>query len=481
MKLYIKNFEVISEAEINLKGFTVLTGRSNSGKSSIRRAIELVLYNRWDMGFIKSGESHCIVKLTIDDNNYIQITKPENTYTVMVNGSKSVYPKVAKNMLEELYDLGLDYFYDSEGYSHNVHIRRQTDPWYYITSSNQEQSRVIASIFNFDEIKNILKKSYKDKTDVTSQAENLAKDIDNLKLEGQDLDSKLTLLLKLKDKLIKQKVLVDYINLKDNVKSVEQKVKTSGVKVNHIDELVVRLENFKLVTKYIELNSLFRETRGDLNATEIHKNTVIYKIELITSIKNRLVEQDYLYKYLKIVDGCILTAENLKSEKRISFNLSNKIKLLKSIVENIKYKNTLENYLVMHDKLLTKSVDYNFMVSKLKQITKVKNSLTRFSSLKRYLLNDKKADEISLAIYNLKLKKRAVVKLISKFENFKTVSGYLDIYSKSVALAEDKLKSDKNLKAIKVTIKEVQEIINESITCPHCEKPIGEFVKRCSE
>ena len=301
MKLYIKNFQGISEAEINLKGFTVLTGRSNSGKSSIRRALELVLYNKWDAGFLKTGEKHCIVKLTIDENNYIQISKPENTYTVMINGTKSVYPKVGKNTLTELDELGLDYFYDSENYYYNVHIRSQIDPWFYITFSNQEQSRIIASIFNFDEIKSILKRSYKDKTDVTSQAENLAEDIDNLKIEGQELSTKLNLLKKVRDKVAIRDILKSYLVMSDDYRKAVNKEDYLKYKISFLRGVISNLVKERDLKNHILLLNSISGCENELSRIFNLVSDISAKQKILNNLKVNLRAKEDIVQFKRLV------------------------------------------------------------------------------------------------------------------------------------------------------------------------------------
>ena len=61
-QLYIKNFTLIDELNINLyPGFSVITGETGAGKSIILGAIGLLLGNRADTKNIKAGRSRCIL------------------------------------------------------------------------------------------------------------------------------------------------------------------------------------------------------------------------------------------------------------------------------------------------------------------------------------------------------------------------------------------------------------------------------------
>ncbi len=62
-QLYIKNFALIDELDVNFQaGFSVITGETGAGKSIILGALGLLLGNRADLKAIKEGENRCIVE-----------------------------------------------------------------------------------------------------------------------------------------------------------------------------------------------------------------------------------------------------------------------------------------------------------------------------------------------------------------------------------------------------------------------------------
>lgn len=63
--LYIKNYTLISEADIDFHpGFSVITGETGSGKSILMGALGLLIGRRADMQVIKSDERKCVVEGT---------------------------------------------------------------------------------------------------------------------------------------------------------------------------------------------------------------------------------------------------------------------------------------------------------------------------------------------------------------------------------------------------------------------------------
>lgn len=63
MKVSIKNFQSIEEAQIEIEGFTVIVGRSNLGKSVVVRAIDGALSNKPGDSFVRLGAKYSEVRL----------------------------------------------------------------------------------------------------------------------------------------------------------------------------------------------------------------------------------------------------------------------------------------------------------------------------------------------------------------------------------------------------------------------------------
>lgn len=69
--LYIKNFTLIDELDINLyEGFSVITGETGAGKSIILGAIALLLGQRADSKNIKQGADKCVIEAHFDLSRY---------------------------------------------------------------------------------------------------------------------------------------------------------------------------------------------------------------------------------------------------------------------------------------------------------------------------------------------------------------------------------------------------------------------------
>lgn len=67
MKAIIKNFQSIRDAVLEFQGFTVITGRSNLGKSALVRALSGACFGLPGDYFIREGTDQCAVGLGFDD------------------------------------------------------------------------------------------------------------------------------------------------------------------------------------------------------------------------------------------------------------------------------------------------------------------------------------------------------------------------------------------------------------------------------
>lgn len=105
VKIKVENFQSIKKAELEVSGFTAVTGPNNSGKTALMRAVRGVFTNAGGTNFIRHGEKESIVNLKFDDGNSVEWRKgkkPEYT----INGVGPLYP--GRSIPEELSALGVN-------------------------------------------------------------------------------------------------------------------------------------------------------------------------------------------------------------------------------------------------------------------------------------------------------------------------------------------------------------------------------------
>lgn len=87
MKIRLRNFQSIVDAEIEVRGFTVVTGQNNAGKSALMRALAGLFQNASSDAFVRHGEDHFIVDVSFDDGKSVTWKKgPKVKPTYVVDG-----------------------------------------------------------------------------------------------------------------------------------------------------------------------------------------------------------------------------------------------------------------------------------------------------------------------------------------------------------------------------------------------------------
>ena len=94
VQVRVTNFQSIKEANIEIDGFTVVTGTNNTGKTSLQRAIRGVFQNTPGTNFIRHGETTCAVAVDFGDRKVIwsKGTGARDRPTYIVDAGNPLYP-----------------------------------------------------------------------------------------------------------------------------------------------------------------------------------------------------------------------------------------------------------------------------------------------------------------------------------------------------------------------------------------------------
>lgn len=93
VRIQVKDFQSIEDASVEVKGFTVITGTNNAGKSALVRAIRGVFQNSKGTSFVRYGKPSTTVQITFDDGHEVKWEKGKDikpTYTV--DDGKPIFP-----------------------------------------------------------------------------------------------------------------------------------------------------------------------------------------------------------------------------------------------------------------------------------------------------------------------------------------------------------------------------------------------------
>ena len=93
--VHVENFQSLLDVTVPVKGFTVVTGTNNAGKSALMRAIRAAFQNGRGTGFIRHGKTKAIVEITFDDGRSLRWEKGKaagDKPTYILDGGKPIHP-----------------------------------------------------------------------------------------------------------------------------------------------------------------------------------------------------------------------------------------------------------------------------------------------------------------------------------------------------------------------------------------------------
>ena len=105
VKIRVRDFQSIEDAEIEVSGLTVITGQNNLGKSAFYRAAHGVFTNARGSKFVRLGKDQCTVDITFGDGRTVTWEKGAKHNRYIIDGK--VLDKVGSGVPLELESMGV--------------------------------------------------------------------------------------------------------------------------------------------------------------------------------------------------------------------------------------------------------------------------------------------------------------------------------------------------------------------------------------
>lgn len=178
VKINIKNYQSISEAELDLKvGINLIIGASNSGKTAILRAVNSLLTNpSAAKRHIKNKTDSCEITLTGVTNVPSvtwQRTKKGSTKYIVDNEE---YTKTGNTNLFELMNYNANFIYDEKGV---INIQGEWDKPFPFSRTESELFKLLENIFSISDSCKVLKLIKNDDDQLSKQIKELGEDINS--------------------------------------------------------------------------------------------------------------------------------------------------------------------------------------------------------------------------------------------------------------------------------------------------------------
>jgi len=236
--LKLINFQKHSDLTLNFEsGVNVLHGKSDSGKSCIRRAIEWCLFSESISGVRKEGSKQTSVTITFDNDIELERVRSQtiNRYILRKDKEEKVYDAIGRSIPKEILDVINMQPITIDDEEINLNISRQLDPPFLLGKSYSGSFRM--KLFNKltgnDLLDKVLKSFSKDLRQINIDEKNYTEQLkeDKVKLESVE-----------KDYDIKQKQ-YDVLNYKFKKLKKKQEL---------LDKLKGLYHEFKIYTRDIE-------------------------------------------------------------------------------------------------------------------------------------------------------------------------------------------------------------------------------------
>lgn len=184
MKLKIKDFQSIKNADIDISGITIITGKSNAGKTAVIRALSDAVFNSGDDSHVRAGASRCTIELDDGKNRMTFMRdasrKSEKT-SYSFNGGAEIR-KVGRDQLPEVKEMfGITDVRMANGTKATLNFWNQNDRPFLMDKSPQQLYEFL-SLSSAKMYTGILKKMVKDSRDMKMEIAGEAKVIDDNRL-----------------------------------------------------------------------------------------------------------------------------------------------------------------------------------------------------------------------------------------------------------------------------------------------------------
>ena len=370
--LKIKNFQSIEYQELELKGFVAITGRSNLGKSGLRRALTAALYNDWDKSYRREGTNKPTeVTLTSPAWSIHMLKSSDNNdFTLTTAESKQTFNKVGKDIPEQISALGFNLL-DLEDEKLNLTSSKQTDPMFMVSFKQVTQTKVLNKLFNINKLvsasslvqkdirsfkmeHNKLLETYNSKSnnlsqleakqqEITEQRDFLADTLNNLSAIDSWLDiteesnrlqtlqtetnDRITSLQAIKDQDIIFSLLNEYkyndsleVNSKLSLGSIRMKLESLTSKVAELQEAEKAASKIKLIESFASTVQETAQISSRLSELDKHSS-------FINDFQQNRLLLNYLYQFDREKSANLLLSNNQRSTDAVQ-NSVDKLRVL---------------------------------------------------------------------------------------------------------------------------------------------------------
>ena len=338
-KLILNNFQQWKTGLIKFKpGLNILIGNTESGKSTLFRAIGSILTGKMPEDYIRKGTKGCEVEIQFSDNTIFKRSRNKKDNIANVNGT--VFERVGKEIPFEYFNKLGKTSIEFGNKELSLCSYSQFEPHFFITLSDYDKSKLIGTICGIDIVDKLVDSINKDIRSNNANIKFLENKIKE-QIEQKEIKEKEFKMIDFKH----FKLLCCIESLKQNYKKLEQLT--------------------KLQTNFNSLNSLVEDVQKNINSL----NKLNFDSDKSIKLQKLFSLQFNLQIYNKLEKDIKKDLDKIKSLQQININ---KVHLLDDLVF---LKQKLTEY-------KNKTLDIN------ENLMKIDNHIQYLETEKRTLLAD---------------------------------------------------------------------------------------------
>jgi len=318
-KIVLENFQGFERGEFNLSpNLNILVGVSNVGKSSVARALSLVLYNQWDKSWVRYGSKFC--RITLETSTGIVVVREKgdkvNKYTLRLpDFPEQVFESFGTTTPEQVQQaLKIHEVQIDTTDKLNLNLAGQMDALFLLSQTGSYRAKVLGKLSGATYLDHAIRELNKDKRRITAEKD--AKDLEVIELKAQvdkygalgalsgtisALESRLTSLTRSQERVEQIRSLLERVKvLKDSWTREHQKAELLALfDLEAVKNLTPRVDKIKAISLLLSKVVGFKRTY--LQQTKL--NELLNPIDL--SVINRLADKAGNVKLIKDLAGRI--------------------------------------------------------------------------------------------------------------------------------------------------------------------------------
>lgn len=304
-RIVLENFQGFERGEFNLSpNLNILVGVSNVGKSSVARALSLVLYNQWDKSWVRFGTKYC--RITLETSTGVVVVREKGD---KVNRYILRLPDVPEQLFEsfgtstpeqvqqalKIHEVQID-----TTDKLNLNLAGQMDALFLLSQTGSYRAKVLGKLSGATYLDHAIRELNKDKRRITAEKD--TKDLEVIELKAQvdkygtlealsgdisALEQKLTSLTRSQERVEQIRSLLERVKiLKDNWTREQQKAALLGsIDLEAIKSLTPKVDKIKAISSLLSKVTSFKQVY--LQQTKL--NELLNPIDL--SVINRLADK----------------------------------------------------------------------------------------------------------------------------------------------------------------------------------------------